>query len=71
MTAYYSFAENLRYYREKRDMTQTDLAKKLSVTKQTVSSWETAIRYPQLDTIYDIARVLGIDVVLLVTPREE
>lgn len=62
----YSFAENLKMYREERDMTQKELAAILRVSPSTVSSWETSSKYPTIDRLYDIARVLGVSVTMLI-----
>ena len=41
-------------------MTQTDFAEKLSVTRQTVSRWESGTVMPDIDKIGDIASILGV-----------
>ena len=62
---YYDFSENLRTLRKERKMTQDMLAEKLNTHKNTISRWETCTSYPTLDMIYDIARILEVDVTLL------
>lgn len=68
---YYPFAENLKYYREKRGFTQKQLADMLGVSNVTICYWETSVVYPRIDRIYDIARVLGIDPLLLVDTNNQ
>lgn len=38
-----NFAENLRTLREKRGMTQEQLAERMEVSRQTVSKWESGV----------------------------
>lgn len=61
----YWFAENLRKYRKQRGLTQQRLADMLGVRRETVTCWETCDRYPRINQVYDISRVLEIDVELL------
>jgi transcriptional regulator with XRE-family HTH domain len=48
------FAENLQYYRKREGMTQEQLAEKLDVSRQTVSKWEMAVSYPEMDKILQL-----------------
>lgn len=41
-------------------LTQSEFAQKLSVTRQTVSRWESATVMPDIDKIGDIASILGV-----------
>lgn len=54
------FGEMLRRYRKQTGMTQTDLAKKLFVTQQTVGHWEKGDATPNPSMILKIAEVLGV-----------
>ena len=38
-----SFAENLKYIRKKRNITQEQLADMLSVSRQAISKWESGV----------------------------
>lgn len=62
----YCFAENLRRERKNLGLTQLELAKKVGVSRTTVSQWESTERYPTLDKIYDIANALKVSVSALV-----
>ncbi|MCI8834965.1 MAG: helix-turn-helix transcriptional regulator [Ruminococcus sp.] len=54
------FSENLKHYRKLRYMTQQELAKKLFITRQAVSTYENGIRHCDLDTLIRITQILGI-----------
>lgn len=48
------FAENLQFYRKRENMTQEDLAEKMEVSRQTVSKWESAVSYPEMEKILQL-----------------
>lgn len=48
----------LKELRIKAKLTQAELARKLNVTQQTVSQWESGNAKPTIDTIVKIAKVL-------------
>ncbi len=54
--------ENIKKSREKKGLSQENLADALNVTRQTVSSWETGRTEPDLDTLHRIAQVLEVTV---------
>ncbi len=56
----YWFSGNLRKYRKERGFTQERLAKSIGVAHNTISDWENSTRYPSIDKVYDIARVLNV-----------
>ena len=66
-----SVAKHIRRLRTEQHMTQEDLAEKLFVTRQTVSAWETGKAQPDLETLEQIAVVLGVEVTELIygTPQ--
>jgi putative transcriptional regulator len=49
----------LKSYREKAEMTQEELAKKLDVTRQTIISIETGKYVPSLSLAFRISRLFG------------
>lgn len=67
---YYSFPTNLKKYRKRRNLTQEQLAKKLGISRSMLSMYETSIIYPTLDRVYDIARILDVEVADLLKCRE-
>ena len=52
-------AANIRAAREQLCFTQTEVARRLYVTPQTVSKWECAIAVPDLANLCRLAKVLG------------
>ena len=59
---YMIFSERLKKEREKRDWSQTDLAGKIHVSRQSVSKWETGKNYPSIEVIIDLSDLFGITV---------
>ena len=57
----------IRELREKKQMTQADLAAALSVSGKTVSKWETGRGYPDITLLEPIAGVFGISVMELLS----
>lgn len=53
--------------REKKNMTQAELAEKVCVSAKTISKWETAKGYPDISLLEPIARVFGISVTELIS----
>ncbi len=66
-----SVGENIRHFREKRGMTQEDLALPLNVTRQTVSQWERQRAYPDIEMLKRIAAVLDVGILSLIYGHEE
>jgi transcriptional regulator with XRE-family HTH domain len=57
----HSLGEKLRYLREKRKLTQADLAQKLGLARQGyVSNLETGRKAPSLELVVHIADVFGV-----------
>ncbi len=55
-----SLAQNIKYYRQKRNMTQEKLAKALGVSSQAVSKWETSETYPDGALLVPLAQLLEV-----------
>lgn len=53
-------ADRIKALREKEDLTQTLLAKKLNVTRSSVNAWEMGISVPSTALIVDIARLFHV-----------
>lgn len=64
--------KNIKKFRESQKLTQDDLASKLHVTRQAISSWETEKTQPDIDSLQKIAEALGVSVEEIVygTKRE-
>lgn len=52
--------KNIARVRRESGMTQEELAEKLNVTRQAISSWERERTEPDLDTVQKAAEVLGV-----------
>lgn len=61
----YITGELIKRLREKKKMSQAELAKLLNVSDKTVSKWETGKGYPDITLIEPIAKALGISVIEL------
>ena len=59
----------IRALREKKQMTQSELAALLHVSDKTVSKWENAKGYPDISLLESIARVFGVSVAELLSGR--
>lgn len=49
MVSKMNFAENLKVLREKKGMTQEQLAEKMEVSRQTISKWESGGSFPEME----------------------
>ena len=57
-----TIGQNIAYFRKQKQLTQEELAEKMSVTAQAVSKWECDASYPDITVINSLAKVLGISV---------
>ena len=60
-----SISKNIKTLRTDSGLSQEDLAEKLHVTRQTVSSWETERTQPDIDTLTALAAALDADIMQL------
>lgn len=65
------FGDQLKKEREKRGWSQTYLADKIHVSRQSVSKWETGKNYPSIEVIIDLSDLFGITVDELLRSDEE
>ena len=56
-----SLAENLQYLRAREGVTQEQLAERLDVSRQSVSKWESAASYPEMDTLLTLCDMFQVD----------
>ena len=61
----YVTGSTVRHLREKRNMTQTELAERIGVSSKTISKWETAKGLPDISLLQPLAQALGISVIEL------
>lgn len=55
--------KNIKKYREAASLTQQELAKRLLVTRQTISNWERGVSLPDIESIKRIAQEFHVDAV--------
>ena len=65
------FGERIKEYRLKKGLTQEDLAKKLFISRKTVSKWETGRGFPDSTILPQIAEALGVTIDELFDGKEE
>ena len=65
------FSERLKQEREKKGWSQTELAEKMHVSRQSVSKWETGKNYPNIEVIIDLSDLFGITIDELLRSDEE
>lgn len=53
-------ADRIKYLREKNNLTQSSLAKKLNVTRSSVNAWEMGISVPSTALIVDLAKLFHV-----------
>ena len=56
------FGDKIQMLRQKRNISQTALAKHLSVTPQAVSKWERGKSFPDVNMLVPIADFFGVSV---------
>ena len=61
-----TFAERLRYYREKNSYSQKELAEKIGVSFAAYNKYETRGNEPKIEILIKLANALGIDVNTLI-----
>ena len=57
-----TIGQNIAYFRKQKNMTQEELAEKMSVTAQAISKWECDTSYPDITVIQTLSKVLGVSV---------
>ena len=56
-----TFAQKLRYFRIERNLNQREFAKLLNRSFTSVCNWEQGNRFPKIETIKEIAKILNVD----------
>lgn len=57
-----TIAKNLLYYRKKNKITQKELAEKLGVKHNAISSWENGVNSIDIDTLFRVCKIFGVTV---------
>lgn len=55
-----NFSENLLYLRRRASMSQEELAEKLSVSRQTISKWESGGAFPEMEKLLALCELFGV-----------
>ena len=66
----YVTGTTIRQLRERRNLTQAELAEKIGVSSKTISKWETAKGLPDITLLQPLAQVLGISVIELMNGEQ-
>lgn len=56
----YNISDRIRFLRDKVGMTQTDLAKKLGISRSAVNSWEMSLSLPSISNIIEMTQIFHI-----------
>ena len=64
-------AERIKNLREKTGMTQTDLAKKLGVSRSAVNSWEMSLSFPSTANIIEMTKIFHVSADYLLANSEQ
>lgn len=64
-----SFADNLKYIRRKKNITQEQLADMLSVSRQAIGKWESGNGYPETEKLLILAKELNVSLDYLFSER--
>ena len=62
-------AEKIRYFRDKLGITQTDLAKRLGISRSAVNAWEMSLSCPSLANVAEMSRIFHVTVDALLFDR--
>ncbi len=57
-----ALAEQLKISRENKGLSQTEVAKRLNITRQSVSKWETGKGYPDIDNLVLLSEVYEVSI---------
>lgn len=66
-----SLGENLQFLRKKAGVTQEELAKRLEVSRQSVSKWEADVSFPEMEKIITLCDMFGCTMDTLVKGNAE
>ncbi|QBO37398.1 helix-turn-helix domain-containing protein [Periweissella cryptocerci] len=61
--------KNIKYLREKRELTQEQLGDELGYSGQTISNWENVVKVPRRKTLKKLAQFFQIEVIQLTSKQ--
>ena len=64
-----NIGERIMALRKEKNISQTELAKRLNVSRQAVSKWEQGVSSPDTERLIQLAEILGTEVEYLATGR--
>ena len=64
-------SENLQYYRKQKNLTQLELAEAINYSDKSISKWERGESLPDLFILAEIAKLYGITLNDLVSPKSK
>ena len=62
-------AEKIKYFRDKLGFTQTDLAKRLGISRSAVNAWEMALSVPSLANMLELSEIFHVPVDTLLSEK--
>ena len=65
----YIISKHLQFLRKSHNYTQDDLAKKLDISRQAVSKWETGMAIPDLEVLLKISKLYNITINDILEPK--
>lgn len=60
----------IKFLRERNNLTQEELAKKVPVTREAVSKWETGRRIPDIETLLILSNIFNLSIERLLSGEE-
>ena len=60
----------IKFLRERNNLTQEELAKKVPVTREAVSKWETGRRIPDIETLIILSKIFNVPIESLLSGGE-
>lgn len=64
-------ADRIKYLRDKVGMTQTDLAKRLGISRSAVNSWEMSLSTPSLSNIVEMTKIFHVSADFLLASNDK
>ncbi len=64
------FREKLKIYRVDNNITQSELANKLFISRTLISKWENGVVYPSAENMEKLAKLMNVDVNTLLSEEE-
>jgi len=63
-------ADRIRFLRDKQGMTQTDLARKLGISRSAVNAWEMSLSAPSLANVVEMAQIFHVSTDFLLSASD-